>query len=132
MTEREKDLIISEKRWAREKDLLEREYKLVQEQKDLKNKYKKKMSTSKWLIFFLFLNCTIIELFTGYVTLQTLTIAKITGLPPDLTPLVTLIGIVVAEVIGFAVYALKSLKENTSGGIIYETAMANLISEAKG
>ena len=118
MTEREKDLIISEKRWAREKDLLEREYKLVQEQKD-----KKKMSTSKWLIFFLFLNCTIIELFTGYVTLQTLTIAKITGLPPDLTPLVTLIGIVVAEVIGFAVYALKSLKENTSGGIIYETAM---------
>lgn len=132
MTEREKDLIIAEKRWAREKNFLEREYKIAQEQKELKNKYRKKLSTSKWLIFFLFLNCTIIELFTGYVTMETLTIAKMTGLPPDLTPLVTLIGIVVAEVIGFAVYALKSLKENTSGGIIYETTMANLSVEAKG
>lgn len=31
MTEREKDLIIAEKRWAREKNFLEREYKIIQE-----------------------------------------------------------------------------------------------------
>ena len=38
-------------------------------------------------------------------------------------PLVTLVGAVVSEVLGLAVYAAKSVKENTSGGIIYETAM---------
>ena len=42
---------------------------------------------------------------------------------PDLTPLVTLITTVVGEVIAFAVYAAKSVKENTAGGIVYETAM---------
>ena len=47
-------------------------------------------------------------------------------LTPDLSPLMALISAVVAEVIGFAVYALKSTKENTEGGIIYETAMYNL------
>ena len=45
---------------------------------------------------------------------------------PDFTPLVTLIGAVVSEVIGFAIYAIKSAKENTEGGIIYETTMAKL------
>lgn len=37
-----------------------------------------------------------------------------------------LITTVVAEVIGFGVYALKSAKENTEGGIIYETTMREL------
>ena len=49
-----------------------------------------------------------------------------TFMMPDFTPLVTLIGAVVSEVIGFAIYAIKSAKENTSGGIVYETAMMNL------
>ena len=34
-----------------------------------------------------------------------------------------LITTVVAEVIGFGIYALKSTKENTEGGIVFETAM---------
>lgn len=40
-----------------------------------------------------------------------------------------LITTVVAEVIGFGVYALKSAKENTEGGIIYETTMRELESQ---
>ena len=60
------------------------------------------------------------------VTLQSIYIAQITGYNPDFTPLVTLIGAVVGEVIGFAVYAIKAKAENTSGGIEYETAMYNL------
>ena len=37
-----------------------------------------------------------------------------------------LITTVVAEVIGFGIYALKSTKENTEGGIVFETAMREL------
>lgn len=125
MTQREKDLIIAERKWEREKSLQEREYKLKQDQKKFKKSHFPKISTSKLLILFLFINCTLIEIFTGYVTLKTLDIASMTFIMPDFTPLVTLIGAVVSEVIGFAVYAIKSAKENTSGGIIYETAMMN-------
>jgi len=42
---------------------------------------------------------------------------------PDFSPLVTLIGAVVSEVIGFAIYSIKATKENTKGGIVYDTAM---------
>lgn len=89
-------------------------------------KVKKRLSTSKLLILFLFINCSLIELFTMGVTLQSMYLAQITGYNPDFTPLVTLIGAVVGEVIGFAVYAIKAKAENTSGGIEYETAMYKL------
>ena len=45
-----------------------------------------------------------------------------TGNPIDFSPLVTLIGAVVSEVIGFAVYAIKATKENTANGITYMVA----------
>lgn len=51
-----------------------------------------------------------------------LIIAKTTGMV-DFSPIVTLIGAVVGEVIGFAIYAAKSTKENTEGGIIYQNMM---------
>ena len=50
----------------------------------------------------------------------------------DFTPLVTLVGTVVTEVIGFGVYALKSMKENTSGGIVYESTMKEMEEQIKG
>lgn len=126
MTERERDLMLAERRWQKEKPLREREYKLKEDQRQFKETHRPKISTSKLLIVFLFINCTIIEIFTGYVTLKSLDIATMTFMMPDFTPLVTLIGAVVSEVIGFAIYAIKSAKENTSGGIVYETAMMNL------
>ncbi len=79
-------------------------------------------STSKLLTFFLFLNCTAIELFTGWVTMQNIEIARQTMTSPDLSPLITLIGAVVGETIGFAIYSLKAMKENCQGGIVYEQA----------
>jgi hypothetical protein len=45
---------------------------------------------------------------------------------PDLSPLTSLIGIVVSEVMGFAVYAVKSMKENTEGGITHMLAKHEL------
>ena len=126
MTKEEREITIKEHRWQREKEVLERKYKLKQEKKEFKKRFLPKISTSKLLIFFLFLNCTIIELFTGFVTLKSLDLTTLTMANPDFTPLVALIGAVVSEVVGYAVYALKSAKENTAGGITYEAAMRQI------
>lgn len=127
MTQRERDLVIAEHKWEKEKPLQEREYKLKQEQAEFKKAHSsKKISTSKLLIALLFINCTLIELFTGYITLKSFDLASMTYTMPDFTPLTTLIGAVVGEVIGFAIYSIKSAKENTAGGIVYETAMMNM------
>lgn len=126
MTKEERDITIKEHRWQREKEVLERKYKLKQEKKEFKKQFLPKISTSKLLILFLFINCTIIELFTGFVTLKSLDLTTLTMANPDFTPLVALIGAVVSEVVGYAVYALKSAKENTAGGITYETAMRQI------
>lgn len=123
----EKKLIQEEKDWAKNKQLLKRKIKIERDKAKLRNslKDKSKLTTTKLLILFLFINCTIIELFTGWATIQSIQLALQTGLAPDFTPLVTLIGAVVGEVIGFAVYAAKSVKENTIGGIIYDSALNN-------
>jgi hypothetical protein len=126
MTKEEREITIKEHRWQREKEVLERKYKLKQEKKEFKKRFLPKISTSKLLIFFLFINCTIIELFTGFVTLKSLDLTTLTMANPDFTPLVALIGAVVSEVVGYAVYALKSAKENTAGGITYEAAMRQI------
>ena len=126
MTKEERDITIKEHRWQRKKEVLEREYKLKQEKREFKKQFLPKISTSKLLILFLFINCTIIELFTGFVTLKSLDLTTLTMANPDFTPLVALIGAVVSEVVGYAVYALKSAKENTAGGITYEAAMRQI------
>lgn len=87
----------------------------------------KQTTTTKKLMLFLFINCTIIELFTGWVTVESLFIARDYGMAVDFTPLVTLIGAVVGEVFSFAIYAAKSVKENTKGGIIYDSTFSNLL-----
>ena len=126
MTKAEREILLQEKQWEKEKSLQERKYKIKKEKRELKSLYGFKLPTSKLLILFLFINCTLIELFTGWVTIKSIDLATLTMVGPDFTPLVTLIGAVVSEVIGFAIYAIKSAKENTEGGIIYETAMAKL------
>lgn len=97
----------------------------------MKETKKQKKSMTKLLVFFLFLNCTLVEIFTGYVTLQNIQLAREFGIMLDFTPLVTLVGTVVTEVFSFGVYAAKSLKENSVGGIVYDTAMKEL-NEIKG
>lgn len=123
----EKKLVQEEKDWAKNKQLLKRKIKIEKDKAKLRNslKDKSKLTTTKLLILFLFINCTIIELFTGWATIQSIQLALQTGLAPDFTPLVTLIGAVVGEVVGFAVYAVKSTKENTVGGIVYDSALNN-------
>lgn len=104
----------------------QKEYLLKKQQiKELKRglRAKIKLSTSKILMYFLFLNCTAIEIFTGIVTIINLNIARETGINPDLTPLVTLVSTGVTQTIGFAIYSIKAAKQNCKGGIVYEQAM---------
>lgn len=118
-----KTLTLEEKKWEIEKGYLERAYRLKTEKKAMRRKLLGKISTSKLLISFLFANCTIIEIFTGWTTIKSFELAHELMISPDLTPLVALIGAVVGEVIGYAVYSVKATKENTVGGIVYDQAM---------
>lgn len=120
-----------EAQWNIEKDLIKRKQKIINEKNEL-SKNKKRTTTTKLLILFLFANCSLIELFTGWAVIQSLKLSAITGLPADFTPLVALIGAVVGEVLGFAIYALKAAKENVAGGLTYETTMLNLQNNSVG
>lgn len=108
--------------WQKEKQLIIIKQDLKEEKKKIKERgktQKTKMTTTKFLMTFLFTSCSAIEIFTMYVIVKGMNM----GLGADFTPLQMLITAVVAEVIGFSVYSLKSLKENTKGGIVYQTAM---------
>ena len=111
-----KEQIIDSKevKWAKEKELLLRQKKLDEENK---------VPTSKKLITFLFINCTCIEIFTCWSIIQMLDAVKYSDAMIDFTPLVTLIGTVVGEVIAYAVYSAKAVKENTKGGIVYDSQL---------
>ena len=120
INERKHKLRKEKKEWEEEKELIIEEIRLKKDKE--KTKGKKKINTSKLIILFLFLNCTLIELFTAYITLKELQLVQITG-SINFAPIVTLISAVVGEVIGFAVYAAKATKENTQGGITYQSMM---------
>ena len=105
-----------EREWEKEKEILIRKERIRKE----KSQIVPRLSTSKKALIFLLANCTIIELFTFWVIIQQLASPSISL---DLTPLVALIGAVIGEVITVAAYYAKSAKENTIGGIVYETTL---------
>lgn len=129
MTEKEReDILKEEKEWEQDKIYLEKQKKIKADKRSFFKRLPK-LSTSKLLILFLFLNCSLIELFTGWVTIQSINLVQITMMAPDFSPLITLIGAVVGEVIGFAIYSIKAAKENTKDGIVYDIAMKELNKE---
>ena len=100
---------------------------IAEEKKEIKDEKRKIKfpSQSKIFLIFLFLNFTALEIFTGYVTVQSLIIANMTGLMPDFTPLVTLLGAVIGETISYGIYSLKAKAENVQGGIVRDLAIRN-------
>lgn len=121
---RYREVLAQKEAWDQEKKTIKLQQQIQKEKRKLLNPFAK-ISFSKWLIFFLFLNCTALEIFTAWVTVQTIALAFATGIAADFTPLVTLIGLVIGEVIGYAIYSLKSMKENTKGGIVYDSNINN-------
>lgn len=127
MNLKKEQILIQQKEdnWKIKKQLIIRKKQLAKEKRELFfNNFH--LSTTKKLIWFLFINCTLIELFVGYITLKSFYLAEIINEAPDLTPLITLIGAVVGEVIGYTIYAIKSAKENCENGITYMTAKYQL------
>ena len=114
-----------EEKWEIEKENLKRCNKIQEEYYELTLTNSNKLSMSKKALIFLFISCTFIEIFTAWVTVQSISLAFAMGVMPDFTPLVTLIGTVVGEVVALGAYYAKSAKENTSGGITYESAAAH-------
>ena len=116
-----------EQEWQKEKEILEKQYSLQEDKKSFSEQHRrKKLTTSKKLITFLFINCTVIELFVLYITIRSMILAETIMLSPDFTPLVTLVGAIVSEVIGYAVYAIKAAKENCANGITYMIVLHGL------
>ena len=113
---------------TQEKEIIEQENQIYSEKYNLKQERKrvKFPSWSKLLLVFLFINFTLLELFTGYITLRSFNLAAALGEMPDLTPLITLITTVIGETISYGVYIAKAKAENIKNGIVYETTMYNL------
>lgn len=107
-------------KWQQERELLIAKQQIKQQKKEIKNKTK--TTTSKLLTFFLFGSCTIIQIFTLYIIIKGMNM----GYGMSTGPLEMLISSLFTEVAGFAVYSLKAAKQNTKGGIVYQTAMNNL------
>lgn len=120
--------------WQREKILLEKEQEIEEERYKLKKRSwdLKLPSFSKLLLIFLFINFTILEIFTGWVTVSTFSLAYAIGVMPDFMPLITLLGAVIGQTISYGIYASKSKAENTIGGITYEMALQNFDNSAEG
>lgn len=80
------------------------------------DKPKEKLSFSKRAFIFLVGNCTVIEIYA----LITMVYFQ------DLSSLSALIVAVVGDCVTMLAYMVKSQHENTSGGIVFETAMKKL------
>lgn len=116
-----------EKLWLQLKPVLNRQNKIEQEKKEIINeRHRIKLPTwSKLLLVFLFINFTILEIFVGWITVQSFNLAYATGVLPDFTPLVTLIGAVIGQTLTYWTYCNKSKAENTEGGIVFQSMMNN-------
>lgn len=77
---------------------------------------KEKLSFSKIAFIFMMVNCIVIEIYALIVMVFF----------ADLSPLPALITAVVGECVTLTGYYVKSGKENTANGIVFETTMAKL------
>ena len=93
----------------------ERKQKLREEKKKNRTRFKLP-STSKLVLLVVFLICIEILIFSQYAMVKT----------GDISALYTLIGVPVTLVPICIAYMWKSKTENSTGGIVYETAMAQL------
>ena len=93
----------------------------VKQQKELyrirhQNDAPKKITTTKLIILYLFIILNVVLIFS-MVTMVYFA---------DLSALPVLITDIMAQVLSYAIYCVKSTKENTQFGIVYETAMKEM------
>ena len=118
-----KKLDKEEEIWAVEKSNIERRNKIKQERKKLKHSGGwSSLAMSKKILIIVFINCIIIEIFTGAIIIKAMALAAAAGMTADLSPLVALIPAIGGQVSSLISYNIKSQKENTEGGITYLNA----------
>lgn len=71
-------------------------------------------------MWFIFCNCTAVEIYSMVAMWHF----------ADLSALYALIGAVIGESITYISYNVKACRENTQGGITYETAMADYTNDS--
>lgn len=94
---------------------------VVSEIKHRNDNEKKKIQFSKFLVGFIFIDCLVIQTFIMIMIFRS-------GDTAHLSNLVGLIGTLVAQAISLMSYNKKATAENTSSGIVYETAMREMTS----
>ena len=120
---RQKEINEKVENWEIERENIKKCNNIRDEYNQLTKSKTDKLSMSKKALIFLFINCTLVEIFTGWVTVKSFALAFAMGIMPDFSPLLAIIGAVVGEVIGLMTYYAKSTKENTVGGIVYENSL---------
>lgn len=120
---RQKEINEKVENWEIERENIKKCNNIRNEYDQLTKSKTDKLSMSKKALIFLFINCTLVELFTGWVTIKSFALAFAMGIMPDFSPLLAIIGAVVGEVVGLMTYYAKSTKENTVGGIVYENSL---------
>ena len=120
---RQKEINEKVENWNIERENIKKCNSIRDEYNQLTKSKTDKLSMSKKALIFLFINCTLVEIFTGWVTVKSFALAFAMGIMPDFSPLLAIIGAVVGEVIGLMTYYAKSTKENTVGGIVYENSL---------
>lgn len=120
---RQKEINEKVENWEIERENIKKCNNIRDEYNQLTKSKTDKLSMSKKALIFLFINCTLVEIFTGWVTVKSFALAFAMGIMPDFSPLLAIIGAVVGEVVGLMTYYAKSTKENTVGGIVYENSL---------
>lgn len=115
--------------WDKERPLLETQKQIRNERKEIIKSKIKLPSYSKLFLIFLLINFTALEIFTGWVTVESFRLAFETAGTPDFTPLITLMSAVIGETISYGIYCSKSKAENTIGGVVHDLAMNQMDDE---
>ena len=118
---------IEYRRWQREKIILEQQQEIAEEKHELYSRsWGTRIPFAKLIAIFLFINFTILEIFIGWVTIQSFTLAYAIGMTPDFSPLMTLAAAGLGQTVSYWIYSSKAKAENTVGGLTYETTMLEI------
>ena len=79
----------------------------------VRKRYRKRITTSKLAMWFILINCVVIELYSMAAMWHF----------GDLSALYALLGAVVGQSLTYISYNNKSCRENSRGGITYESAI---------
>lgn len=126
---RSRQITQKQKKWVIQRFNIQRENDIRNDYKRIQNKNPFKLTTGKLAMWFLFVLCVVVVIFTGWIAIQQINLSYAIGMSPNFTPLITMIGAIMGATIDVAAYFAKSAKENSQGGIIFEAAAANNFEE---